>query len=279
LTPETPRKTEATSVTVPVTVSVTERVTSETGTATETATGSGSGFCFVSQKSFVGKGQPHALVSAILANGMTLFEIVAVLISLAALFSYVNHRLLRLPTTIGLMLMALSLSLAVLALGLVFPSVEQGARDFLAGIDFNQALMHGMLGFLLFAGALHIDLGDLAQQKLIVAMLATVGVLLSTVVKDRQREGRQNSIRFDPGNHSECLAAASAVVPFGVQQSVAKGLGHTGAAIDRRAAADADDDLACSRLDRLLQQLARTEGGGLHRVQAIPLDQFHAAGR
>jgi CPA1 family monovalent cation:H+ antiporter len=113
---------------------------------------------------------------------MSLFEIVAVLITLAALFSYLNHRALRLPTTIGLMLMALTLSVTVITLGEAFPGVEHTARGFLASIDFSETLMHGMLGFLLFAGALHIDLGDLAEQKKIVALLATIGVLISTVI-------------------------------------------------------------------------------------------------
>jgi len=113
---------------------------------------------------------------------MSLFEIIAVLITLAALFSYFNHRVLRLPTTIGLMLMALTLSVAVITLGVIVPDVEETARSFLASIDFSETLMHGMLGFLLFAGALHIDLGDLAEQKKIVALLATLGVLVSTLV-------------------------------------------------------------------------------------------------
>ncbi len=111
---------------------------------------------------------------------MTLFEICAILITLAALLSYLNHRVLRLPTTIGLMVLSLLLSLLVIALGAFFPQVAEVARRLLTSIDFNATLMHGMLGFLLFAGALHIDLGDLMQQKRIISVLATVGVLVST---------------------------------------------------------------------------------------------------
>ena len=114
---------------------------------------------------------------------MSLFDVIAILVVLAALFAYVNHRLLKLPTTIGLMVMALALALAVLAVEAAWPSLEVAGtvRRLLEDhIDFNEALMHGMLGFLLFAGALHVDLGDLARQKRIIAILATVGVIGST---------------------------------------------------------------------------------------------------
>ena len=113
---------------------------------------------------------------------MYLSDFVAVLLVLAAGFSYLNHRLLRLPTTVGLMAGTLLASLAVVVSGLIFPAIEYQAAAFVRQIDFNQAVLQGMLGFLLFAGALHIDLGDLARQKVTVAVLATVGVALSTVL-------------------------------------------------------------------------------------------------
>jgi CPA1 family monovalent cation:H+ antiporter len=112
---------------------------------------------------------------------MSVLQIAAFLLSLAAIFSYINHRYIRLPTTIGLMLIALLLSLVLLgldSLGLVFPA--EWARHVLDGIDFNQTLLHGMLSFLLFAGALHVNLDDLAQQKWVIAVLASLGVLSST---------------------------------------------------------------------------------------------------
>ena len=108
---------------------------------------------------------------------MTILGTASVLITLAALFSYVNYRFLRLPSSIGLMLSALVTSLAVVALG-EFGShaLANLARHALANIDFNQTLMHGMLSFLLFAGALHINLNDLAEQKWSVGFLASLGV-------------------------------------------------------------------------------------------------------
>jgi CPA1 family monovalent cation:H+ antiporter len=80
--------------------------------------------------------------------------------------------------------MALTLlaSLAAVAVGVVFPAVEYEAAAFVRQIDFNKAVLQGMLGFLLFAGALHIDLGDLARQKAVIAILATVGVAFSTLI-------------------------------------------------------------------------------------------------
>ena len=113
---------------------------------------------------------------------MSLFDIQAVLITLSALFSYLNHRYIRLPTTIGLMLIALLMSLALIVAGQWGVGLEQQAKLLLTSIDFNQALLHGMLSFLLFAGALHINLDDLAQQKWIIGSLATFGVVISTLL-------------------------------------------------------------------------------------------------
>jgi CPA1 family monovalent cation:H+ antiporter len=114
---------------------------------------------------------------------MTLLGTATVLITLAALFGYLNHRFLRLPSSIGLMLSALLASLLAVALGeLGSHTLENLARHALENIDFNRTLMHGMLSFLLFAGALHINLNDLAEQKWAVGFLASLGVLVSTLV-------------------------------------------------------------------------------------------------
>jgi CPA1 family monovalent cation:H+ antiporter len=110
-----------------------------------------------------------------------ILDITAVLITLAAVFSYLNYRYVRLPSAIGLMLIALVLSLSLVALGkLGFAGLEAAAERFIGAIDFNRTLMHGMLSFLLFAGALHVNLEDLAEQKWVVATLATVGTVAST---------------------------------------------------------------------------------------------------
>jgi len=113
---------------------------------------------------------------------MELFELFALLITLSALFSYINTRWIRLPTTIGLMVIALLFSLGLIGAGNVVPGIERRAEAIVGSIDFNETLMHGMLGFLLFAGALHINLNDLAKQKWVIAALASIGVVISTAL-------------------------------------------------------------------------------------------------
>lgn len=113
---------------------------------------------------------------------MPLIQTLTILICLAALFSYVNHRWLRLPMTIGLMAVALVFSLVLLLLGKLGFGVEAEAQRFIGGIDFNEALMHGMLGFLLFAGALHVNLDELLDLKWVIATLAIVGTILSSLI-------------------------------------------------------------------------------------------------
>lgn len=113
---------------------------------------------------------------------MGIFEISALLITVAALFSYVNHRWLRLPTTIGVMLISLLLSVGLIGLSQFGFETERLARTLFSTVDFDEALLHGMLGFLLFAGALHVDINDLLEQKWVIGALATIGVALSTIL-------------------------------------------------------------------------------------------------
>lgn len=111
---------------------------------------------------------------------MRLFDIIAILITLSALFSWFNARFLRLPTTIGLMLISLLMSLTLLAPIPGTDGFEQDVKLMLAGVDFNETLLHGLLSFLLFAGALHVNLHDLAKQKWVISALATASVIGST---------------------------------------------------------------------------------------------------
>lgn len=112
---------------------------------------------------------------------MTILNIAAILITVSALFSYINYRYIKLPTAIGLMLISLVVSLLLLGAGkLGWGELESQARLVLDSIDFNQTLMQGMLSFLLFAGALHVNLDDLAKQKWVIASLASAGVITST---------------------------------------------------------------------------------------------------
>ncbi len=112
---------------------------------------------------------------------MGIIDTIAILISLAALFSYINYRFLKIPNTIGLLAIALLMSLIIVIAGKFgFPVLGIQAKKLLNGIDFNEALMQGMLSALLFAGALHVHLEELNKQKWVVAILASVGVISST---------------------------------------------------------------------------------------------------
>ena len=113
---------------------------------------------------------------------MSLIQTITLLVCLSAVFSYLNYRYLKLPMTIGLMALALAMSLVLVALGKLGFPVEAKALTFMKGIDFNEALMHGMLSFLLFAGALHFNVHDLLHQKWFIGTLASVGVFASTLI-------------------------------------------------------------------------------------------------
>ena len=112
----------------------------------------------------------------------SVLNIIAALLGLAAVFGYLNHRFLKLPQTIGVVVIALLASLAALGLDVLAPSlgIGQDLRAVVAGVDFSKTLMQGLLSFLLFAGALHVDLGDLRQRVFAIATMATLGVLIST---------------------------------------------------------------------------------------------------
>ena len=115
---------------------------------------------------------------------MNAFDIAAVLITIAAVSGYLNHRVLHLPPTSGTLLVSLASSLLVLAADTSFPQLglRPTVTAFLSKIDFNETLMHGMLAFLLFAGALQVDFRELLKHKWTIGALATFGVLLSTVM-------------------------------------------------------------------------------------------------
>ncbi len=114
---------------------------------------------------------------------MEILNTIAILLTLSAVFSYLNYRFIKLPTAIGIMLISLALSLLLLLCGkLGFFDVSQQARALIAGIDFHATLINGMLSFLLFAGALHINLNELRKQKWVILILATAGVVSSTFI-------------------------------------------------------------------------------------------------
>lgn len=115
---------------------------------------------------------------------MTILQIASLLIVLAATFGAINYFLLKLPPSIGILVVALLASLTVLGLDLLIPAtrIAEDIRGIVLGIDFSDALLDGMLGLLLFAGALHVKVQDLREQWAAVFLMATIGVMLSTAV-------------------------------------------------------------------------------------------------
>ncbi len=110
------------------------------------------------------------------------YEALVILVCICGVFSYINVRFLKLPPTIGVMLLSLVLSLLVLAAGSSFPWFSNFIVTLIGGIDFGKLLMKVMLGFLLFAGAIHIDATALRKQMLSVIALSTIGTVLSTAI-------------------------------------------------------------------------------------------------
>ena len=115
---------------------------------------------------------------------LSLFEIAALLLVLSAILSWLNRAYFKLPHTIGLLVMALFTSFGLLGLELLFPSIglTDTLQSALGQIDFNETLMKGMLGFLLFAGALHVDFNKIRDAKWAIGSMATFGVILSTFI-------------------------------------------------------------------------------------------------
>ena len=111
---------------------------------------------------------------------MSPFEITAILLTAAALGGYINHRWIHLPLTISLMLLALMVSFTGMLLQRFGWVENTGIEHFLNSIDFSETVFHGMLSFLLFSGALHINIDDLKNAKLPVAITATVSTFIST---------------------------------------------------------------------------------------------------
>ncbi|WP_283637972.1 cation:proton antiporter [Marinovum algicola] len=115
---------------------------------------------------------------------MNFLQITSLLIVLAGLFGAINYLVLKLPAAIGILVVALLASFGIMALDLALPALglADTVRATVQGLEFSDALLEGMLGLLLFAGALHVKLSDLRAQWRIVFLMATLGVGLSTVI-------------------------------------------------------------------------------------------------
>lgn len=113
---------------------------------------------------------------------MELYYSFSVLIVLASFFSYLNIRFLKLPATIGIMIIAMITSILLVVFGNVFPNTLTNFSKLIAELDFTEVLMGAMLNFLLFAGAIHVNLKDLREQRGPIMVFSTLSVIISTVV-------------------------------------------------------------------------------------------------
>ncbi len=115
---------------------------------------------------------------------LSAFDAASILIVLAAVLGYINHRFLKLPSSIGLTVMGAVASLIVIGIDRLFPTSELTPLvvAFLNGIDFQTTLLDGMLSFLLFAGALHVDWAEMRRGRWAIILLSTIGVAVSTVL-------------------------------------------------------------------------------------------------
>ncbi|HET8860858.1 MAG TPA: cation:proton antiporter [Marivirga sp.] len=113
---------------------------------------------------------------------MGVLDLITLLIFLAAVFTFINVNYLKLPSTIGLMIIALVLSVLILLLGYVYPEITDLAISIVSEFDFKEVLLDVMLSFLLFAGALSIDVKNLKEERWPILIFATVGVLISTFI-------------------------------------------------------------------------------------------------
>ena len=112
---------------------------------------------------------------------MELYYSFSVLIVLASLFAYINYRVLKLPSTIGIMVIAIIVSVTLVASGDNFlPKTTTGLIKLVNSLDFTEVLMGAMLNFLLFAGGIHVNIKDLKEQFGPVVIFSTVGVIIST---------------------------------------------------------------------------------------------------
>jgi CPA1 family monovalent cation:H+ antiporter len=113
---------------------------------------------------------------------VSLFEVLALLVSITALLGYINQRWLRLPTTIGIMIGGLLVSFGLVVLNLLGIASNEWADNIVGKLALDRVLLGGLLSFLLFAGALHVDLSALLKRRWFILLLATVGTVVSTLL-------------------------------------------------------------------------------------------------
>lgn len=125
---------------------------------------------------------------------LSAFDLVAILLVLTAAFGWINHCFIRLPHTIGLLVMGLGASLLLIGVELAFPDVllYVDLAGVIRQIDFQATVLNGMLAFLLFAGALHVNLSVLRDRASAVGSMATVGIVIPSEVRKLKHLQEEN---------------------------------------------------------------------------------------
>lgn len=113
---------------------------------------------------------------------MELYYSFSILVVLTTLFSFLNSRFLKLPSTIGIMILAVMCSIGLVVLGKMYPEYPLSIFNIVASVDLPSVLLGAMLNFLLFAGAIHIRTQDLQRQRVPIVIFSTIGVILSTFI-------------------------------------------------------------------------------------------------
>ncbi|MBL4708556.1 MAG: sodium:proton antiporter [Flavobacteriales bacterium] len=111
-----------------------------------------------------------------------MFQAFSIIFLIAGLFSYINYRWIKLPNTIGLMMLGLLTSMLIILSKNIAPDLYEFFCKMVINIDFKTLLMDGMLSFMLFAGAMHVNIQDLAKEKMAILLFASLGVLISTAI-------------------------------------------------------------------------------------------------
>lgn len=113
---------------------------------------------------------------------MDFYNTFSIITVLAALFGYINYRFLKFPNTIGVMIIALVISLIMIIAGVADPTLFAHTRELIRSVDFYTLVMKVMLSFLLFAGSIHIHIHDIRKERNAILAFSTFGVLLSTFI-------------------------------------------------------------------------------------------------
>jgi Na+:H+ antiporter len=112
---------------------------------------------------------------------MSAFQVLSIVVALVAAFGYLNHRFVRLPDAIGITAIGIVVSIVAVVASSFDPALAAAVKT-AADFDFAGMLLHGVLGLLLFAGSLHIQVAELAREKWLIATLATLGIVVSTSI-------------------------------------------------------------------------------------------------